>query len=66
MDFSRYPITIYNKVISFILTFIIPYSFTSFYPAAFFSIRGINGYLCVHHSLLSYYVSFLIASGNMD
>ena len=31
-DFSCYPITIYNKVIAFILTFIIPYSFTSFYP----------------------------------
>ncbi|PEZ02909.1 ABC transporter permease [Bacillus sp. AFS018417] len=39
-DFSRYPITIYNKVIAFILTFIIPYSFTSFYPAAFFFDKG--------------------------
>ncbi len=39
-DFSRYPITIYNKVIAFILTFIIPYSFTAFYPAAFFFDKG--------------------------
>ncbi len=35
-DFARYPITIYNKGIRFLLTWIIPYGFTAFYPAAFF------------------------------
>ncbi|WP_026887957.1 ABC transporter permease [Clostridium beijerinckii] len=35
-DFARYPITIYNKTIRFIITWIIPYAFTAFYPAALF------------------------------
>ena len=34
--FSRYPLTIYNKGIRFLLTWIIPYGFTAFYPAAYF------------------------------
>lgn len=35
-EFSKYPISIYNKGIRIILTWIIPYGFTAFYPAAFF------------------------------
>ncbi len=33
-DFARYPLTIYNKGIRVLLTWIIPYGFTAFYPAA--------------------------------
>lgn len=35
-EFIRYPISIYHKVIQFILTFILPYSFINFYPAQYF------------------------------
>jgi ABC-2 type transport system permease protein len=35
-EFARYPITIYNKGIRFVLTWLIPYGFTAFYPAAAF------------------------------
>lgn len=35
-DFARYPLTIYNKGIRFLLTWIIPYGFTAFYPSAYF------------------------------
>lgn len=35
-DFARYPLTIYNKGLRFLLTWIIPYGFTAFYPAAAF------------------------------
>lgn len=35
-DFSRYPLTIYNKGVRFVLTWIIPYGFTAFYPASYF------------------------------
>ncbi|AIQ63620.1 ABC transporter permease [Paenibacillus stellifer] len=35
-DFARYPLSIYPRVIQVILTFLIPYGFTAFYPAAFF------------------------------
>lgn len=32
-DFTQYPISIYSKSIQFILTFILPYAFISYYPA---------------------------------
>jgi ABC-2 type transport system permease protein len=35
-DFARYPLTIYNKGIRFVLTWLVPYGFTAFYPAALF------------------------------
>ena len=35
-DFIRYPISIYNKVIQFLLTFILPYAFINFFPAQLF------------------------------
>ncbi|EFM11396.1 protein of unknown function DUF990 [Paenibacillus curdlanolyticus YK9] len=35
-EFVRYPMTIYKKGIQFVLTFVIPYGFTAFYPAAYF------------------------------
>lgn len=35
-DFARYPVTIYNDVIKTIITYIIPFAFTSFYPANYF------------------------------
>ncbi|RCX20595.1 ABC-2 type transport system permease protein [Fontibacillus phaseoli] len=35
-DFARYPMNIFGKGIRFVLTFIIPYGFTAFYPAAWF------------------------------
>jgi ABC-2 type transport system permease protein len=38
-DFSKYPTTIYNKVIRTIITYIIPFAFTGFYPASNFITR---------------------------
>jgi ABC-2 type transport system permease protein len=35
-DFARYPLAIYHKGIRMFLTWIIPYGFTAFYPAAYF------------------------------
>ncbi|MDQ0087157.1 ABC-2 type transport system permease protein [Paenibacillus anaericanus] len=35
-DFARYPMQIYGKGVRFVLTWIIPYGFTAFYPAALF------------------------------
>lgn len=42
-DFARYPMSIYGKGIRFVLTWIIPYGFTAFYPATMF-IEG-SGFL---------------------
>jgi ABC-2 type transport system permease protein len=33
-NYTDYPITIYNKGIGFLLTFVIPYAFTGYYPVA--------------------------------
>lgn len=35
-EFCYYPISIYNNVIQFILTFIIPFAVTSYFPSAYF------------------------------
>lgn len=35
-DFAKYPTTIYNDVIKNIITYIIPFAFTAFYPASYF------------------------------
>jgi ABC-2 type transport system permease protein len=35
-NYGRYPITIYNKLLQFTLTWILPFAFVGFYPAAFF------------------------------
>lgn len=35
-NYGRYPVDIYNKVIRFILTWILPFAFVGVYPAAFF------------------------------
>ncbi|WP_407673220.1 ABC transporter permease [Paenibacillus alkalitolerans] len=35
-SYGRYPINIYNKILQFVLKWIIPFAFVGFYPAAFF------------------------------
>lgn len=32
-DFAKYPVTIYNNLVKTIITYIIPFAFTAFYPA---------------------------------
>lgn len=39
-DFALYPLSIYKKFISMIITWIIPYAFASFYPASLFLDKG--------------------------
>lgn len=34
-DFAKYPVTIYNNTIRGIITYIVPFAFTSFYPAKY-------------------------------
>ena len=35
-NYGRYPVNIYNRVIRFILTFVLPFAFVGVYPAAYF------------------------------
>ncbi len=33
-DFAKYPVTIYNHLVKTVVTYVIPFAFTAFYPAA--------------------------------
>ena len=35
-DFTKYPVTIYNNFVRRVITYIIPFAFTAFYPASYF------------------------------
>ena len=35
-DFAKYPVTIYNEIVKNIITYIIPFAFTAYYPAKYF------------------------------
>ena len=35
-NYGRYPVDIYNNVIRFVLTWILPFAFVGVYPAAYF------------------------------
>lgn len=39
-EFSKYPTTIYNRAVKAIVTYIIPFAFTAFFPASYFITGG--------------------------
>ena len=41
-EYTKYPISIYPKVIQFILSFLVPYAFISFFPASLLLNKGSN------------------------
>lgn len=59
-DFSKYPVTIYNNFIKVVITFIIPFAFTSYYPASYF-LRGENGLFCVLGTILISSLLFVVS-----
>lgn len=61
-DFSKYPISIYAKPIQVILTFVIPFAFTAYFPAGYFAGK-INMLIAAGGTALVALVSFTIAYG---
>lgn len=45
-DFAKYPATIYNRVVRDIITYIIPFAFTSYFPAVYL-LRDENPLFCI-------------------
>lgn len=45
-DFAKYPVTIYNNIVKNIITYIIPFAFTAYYPASYI-LRGNNPVFCI-------------------
>jgi len=39
-NYGRYPMTIYNRLLGFVLTWLLPFGFVGFYPAAYFLDRA--------------------------
>ena len=59
-DFSKYPVTIYNKAVQTVITYVIPFAFTAFYPASYF-LTGENGLFCIGGTVIAGTVLFLLA-----
>lgn len=59
-DFTKYPLSIYSKWIRIILTFVVPFAFTAYFPAGYF-VGKINMNIAVGGTALAAVVSFIIA-----
>ncbi|MBL4936038.1 ABC-2 family transporter protein [Clostridium sp. YIM B02515] len=59
-DFTKYPITIYSKWIRVILTFIIPFAFTAYFPAGYF-VGKVSMSVAVGGTFLAAVISFAVA-----
>ena len=59
-DFSKYPVTIYNKAVQAVITYVIPFAFTAYFPASYF-LTGENGLFCIGGTVIAGSVLFLIA-----
>lgn len=51
-DFAKYPVTIYNNVVRSIITYIIPFAFTAFYPASYI-LTGENPIFCIGGTVIA-------------
>ena len=58
--FSKYPVTIYNKAIRTIITYVIPFAFTAYYPASYF-LTGENGLFCIGGTVIAGSALFALA-----
>lgn len=61
INFSRYPLPIFNRVIQFILMWIVPFAFVGFFPATFFFAREGFEFFCFLTPVVAM-VSLLLAS----
>jgi ABC-2 type transport system permease protein len=59
-DFSKYPISIYGKTIRLIITFVIPFAFTAYFPAAYF-VNKESMYIAIGGTVLASILTFSIA-----
>ncbi len=50
-DFAKYPVTIYNNAVRFVITYIIPFAFTAYFPAVYI-LRDENPLFCIGLTVL--------------
>lgn len=59
-DFSKYPVSIYNKFVQTVITYVIPFAFTAYFPASYF-LTGNNPWFCVGGTVIAGTVLFALA-----
>lgn len=59
-DFGKYPITIYNKAVQTVITYVIPFAFTAYYPASYF-LTGEDGLFRIGGTVVAGTVLFALA-----
>lgn len=59
-DFAKYPVTIYNNVVKYAITYLIPFAFTAFYPACYF-LTGENPLFNIGGVIIASVVLFTIS-----
>ena len=59
-DFSKYPVTIYNRFVQTVITYVIPFAFTAYFPASYF-LTGENPLFCIGGTVIAGTVLFIIA-----
>lgn len=59
-DFSKYPTTIYNKVVRTLITYVIPFAFTAYYPASYFLGEG-DALFCIGGTVIAAVVLMFIS-----
>ena len=59
-DFSKYPVSIYHKAVQTIITYVIPFAFTAYYPASYF-LTGENPLFCIGGTVIAGTVLFALA-----
>lgn len=63
VNFSRYPLPIFNEIVQFILRWVVPFGFVAFYPATHFLSREGFAFFCYLTPVIAFIViSFAAAS----
>lgn len=68
-DFAKYPVVIYNSFLRWLISFIIPFAFTAYYPASYFlkdkdGLFNIGGLILI--SLIFFTISLKLWNKGLD
>ncbi|MDF2943359.1 MAG: transporter permease [Herbinix sp.] len=58
-EYTKYPITIYPKAIQFVVTFLVPYAFVSFFPVSLLLDKGLGAKIMWFVPIVSVYSVYL-------
>jgi ABC-2 type transport system permease protein len=58
-EYTKYPITIYPKFIQFVVTFLVPYGFISFFPTSLLLEKGLGAKLMLVAPVITLYCIYL-------